>query len=184
MAKFKVNETVCVKDTFESGVIKSIERVVTPNGETKVEYVVKHGEGFSNWKKYNRKQLEHFNDKKTKDEQFDYWVEETPDSLYKILLVGIVDKEEVQGYNSDLDRFYIRHGRILSIGYSICNPSDKYNFGQGLRIAKHRSKKCPFCKLTSAFGGEFNHETVMALLEVKGKYIAKNIEKFVQKEEK
>lgn len=182
MTKFKVNETVCVKGSYETGVIKSIEKILMSNGETHVEYIVKCGEGFSNWKKYSRKQLEHFKDLNNKNKATDYLVVETKDKLFKIILVAIVQKEDVDFYDFEIEKGYTRKGRKLSIGYSICNPSDEYNFEQGFKIAKHRAKKKPFCELTSGFGGEFNHETVMALLNVKGEYIANNIQNFVNKQ--
>ena len=67
----------------------------------------------------------------------------------------------------------------MRIGYAIYNPDDEYDNTVGVRIATHRAKKSPFCHLISDFSGEFNTETVDALLRVKADYIVRNIDKFI-----
>ena len=69
----------------------------------------------------------------------------------------------------------------MSIGYAIYNPNDEYDEDFGIRIATHRAKKKPFCNILSDFSGEFNKETIDALLKVKGEYIANNITDFITK---
>ena len=74
-----------------------------------------------------------------------------------------------------------RRGKELRIGYSICNPSDEYDDDIAIRIAKHRAKKSPFCHLMSPFNGEFNDDTINALLETKGYYILENLDNFINR---
>ena len=66
------------------------------------------------------------------------------------------------------------------MGVSIYNPVDEYNEQIGIKLAKHRAFKSPFCCLKARFSGEFNNETVEALMDVKAKYIVKNLKKFIK----
>ena len=182
MSKLKIGDKVLVKNNEKIGIIKGRELKELPNGKVEIEYVVKTGEGFDNWAAYNKHEL-----KKVKSDKIEKHIPTLiidADNGYKITLVGIVRNETVWKDSVDDMGFfntYARKGKNLSIGYSIYNPNDKYDEDFGKRIAIHRAKKKPFCHMVSDFNGEFNHQTIMALLEVKGKYIANNLEHFISK---
>lgn len=182
MSKLKINDKVIVKENGKVGVVKGREIKQLTDGKVKIEYVVKTGEGFNHWKAYRKNELERVNPIKTEKKLPTLVVD--ADNGYKITLVGIVRNQTVwKDVVDDIGFFntYARKGKNLSIGYSIYNPNDKYDPDFGKRIAIHRAKKKPFCHMVSDFNGEFNHQTIMALLEVKGKYIANNLEHFISK---
>lgn len=182
MSKLKVGDKVFVYGKI--GTIKGREVIEQPNSKVRIDYVVKTGEGFDNWGVYTRKELKKVNNA-PKKKQLPTLVVEAANG-YKVTLVALVEKHTVlkdvfvndEGFFNQLIE---KKGRKLSIGYSIYNPNDKYDPEFGIRIALHRAKHTPFCYMTSEFGGEFNKETVEALLKVKGEYIAKNIEDFISK---
>ena len=180
MSKLKTNDKVIVKTTGKVGVIKSRDMIDMGNGRVKVEYIVKTGDGFDNWNSYSKNELEKFfptNEVKT----IPTLVVDAPNG-YKVTLVALVTNELVlkDAYVEDIHYVpYWRKGKKLKIGYAICNPIDKYNHAFGVRLATHRAKKRPFCHLISDFNGEFNTETIDALLRVKADYIVRNIDKFI-----
>ena len=180
MSKLKINDKVIVKQSGKRGIVMGRDVHTLPDGKIKIEYVVKTGEGFGNWVSCSKTELEKIQyTRETKTPQ--YLIVEAPNG-YKVTVVAILHKEIVWRDGVDSQGFYSpysRKGRDLSIGYSIYNPSDEYNEKVGIRIATHRAKKSPFCHLISDFSGEFNKETVDALLKVKAEYIVNNIEHFV-----
>ena len=180
MSKLKINDKFIVKESGKVGFIKGREVHQLTNGKVRVEYVVKTDEGFENWNSYTKKELEKIVPAK-KQKTVPTMVVEAPYG-YKITLVAVVRNELVWRDAFDEDGYYSpysRKGKDLSIGYAIYNPNDIYDPELGIRIATHRANKSPFCHLISDFNGEFNNETIEALLAVKGEYIAKNIEKFI-----
>lgn len=180
MSKIKINDKVIVKKTGKTGVVKGRDTIALGDGRVKVEYIVKTDEGFENWNTYSKKELEKFlptNEIKTTPTL----VVDAPNG-YKVTLVALVTNERVLKDAFDEDGYYApyqRKGKDLKIGYAICNPNDKYDYDFGVRVATHRAKKSPFCHLISDFNGEFNKETVDALLHVKADYIVRNIDKFI-----
>ena len=180
MSKIKINDKVIVKKSGKTGTVKGREVHELGGGKVSVEYVVKTGEGFENWISCTKKDLLKVVPERT---------EKALPSLvlnasngYKVTLVAIVRNERVWKDAFDADGYfapYVRKGKDLCIGYAIYNPNDVYDPDFGLRIATHRAKKSPFCHLVSDFSGEFNTETINALLAVKGDYIVKNIERFI-----
>ena len=57
--KFKVNERVRVIATGEIGIVKGREILpVEGSKRVNIEYLVKVGNGFSNWKAFSKKELE------------------------------------------------------------------------------------------------------------------------------
>ena len=180
MSKFKTNDKVIVKATGKIGVIKSCDMIDIGDGRVKVEYIVKTGNGFENWHTYSKKELEkivpaHVN------KPIPTLVVNAPNG-YKVTLVALVANELVLKDAYDEDTHYLpywRKGKKLKIGYAIYNPDDEYNHAFGVRLATHRAKKRPFCHLISDFNGEFNTETIDALLHVKADYIVRNIDKFI-----
>lgn len=180
MSKIKVNDNVVVKESGKIGVVKGREVHDEGNGRVRIEYIVKTGEGFSNWGTYTKHEIA-----KVKR---NVNVKACPSLVldaangFKVTLVALVRNETVWKDSFDENGYYspyARKGKDLTIGYAIYNPSDVYNPDMGIRIATHRAKTSPFCHLISDFNGEFNKETIDALLKVKGDYIVKNIEKFV-----
>jgi hypothetical protein len=176
MSKLKIGDKVIVKSTNKVGIIKGREVHEMENNRIAIEYVVKTGEGFQNWNTYGKKELVKVNTNNN--------VKKTPSLVvdapngYKVTLVALTSREDVWNSVDDVFGFY-RKGKRLRIGYAIYNPNDKYDEERGLRIAKHRAKKTPFCDIISGFSGEFNTETIESLLSVKGKYIAKNLDEFI-----
>lgn len=62
------------------------------------------------------------------------------------------------------------------------HPNDEFNEKIGVRIARSRYRKKPFCRMFSCFGGEFSKDTVEAIMNVKADYIKNNFSKFISKE--
>ena len=179
MSKLKTNDKVIVKTTGKVGVIKSRDMIDMGDGRVKVEYIVKTGDGFDNWNSYSKNELEKFfptNEVKT----IPTLVVDAPNG-YKVTLVALVINDRViKPYRKN--GVYDPHWhkvKYLRIGYAIYNPDDEYNHAFGVRLATHRAKKRPFCHLISDFNGEFNTETIDALLRVKADYIVRNIDKFI-----
>lgn len=178
MSRFKVNTNVVVKATGEKGIVKGCEVKELPNGKTLVEYVVKFGEGLENWKSFTKKELKKVVDVK-EEKEIPFIVVDAPNG-YKITLVGLV--ETFVDPWSEYFENEKRKSKRLCIGYSIHNPNDKYDLDLGMRIARHRAETAPFFHAVSSFTGEFNKETVYALLHVKGDYISANINNFIKKQ--
>ena len=179
MSKLKTNDKVIVKATGKVGIIKGRDMIDMGDGRVKVEYIVKTGDGFDNWNTYSKNELEKFlptNEVKT----IPTLVVDAPNG-YKVTLVALVINDRViKPYRKN--GVYDPHWhkvKYLRIGYAIYNPDDEYDHDFGVRVATKRAKKNAFCHLFSDFSGEFNTETVDALLRVKADYIVRNIDKFI-----
>ena len=180
MSKFKINNKVIIKETGKEGIIKGRDVIELGDGKVKVEYIVKTGNGFDNWGSYSKSELEKY-DNSPETKSVPTLVVNAPNG-YKVTIFAIVRNEPVWKDAFDSDGYYepyLRKGKDLSIGYAICNPQDKFDHWFGVRVATHRAKKSPFCHLVSDFNGEFNKETIYALLKVKADYIVRNIDKFI-----
>lgn len=181
MSKLRINDRVKIKGNGKIGTVKSREVHDLGNNRVKVEYIVKTGTGFENWNSYTKNELEKTNNycdtKPVLSIVFD-----APNG-YKVTLAANVVNHKMYDIAVDDDDDvcpYVRKGKDLTIGYAIYNPSDEYDYTRGVKIALHRAKKAPFCHLVSDFNGEFNKETVDALLKVKGEYIVKNLDHFIK----
>lgn len=171
--KFKINDRVRVKATGEVGTVKG--REISPVEGTKrvnIEYIVRTGDGFSNWKSYTKTELEpiHKNDgeKRVYTKVYD-----------------VVDGYKITMYTKvDATRFLLSKERTLRMGYAIYSPEDEYDEERGIRIARKRSRTSPFCHMESSFSGEFNEATVIALMDVKADYIKNNLDKFIKRSQK
>ena len=184
MSKLKIGDKVIVKENGKVGVVKGRDIVKLSDNKVRIEYIVKTDEGIDNWNSYLKDELEKVIPIKKEKKPITLVVNTSMG--YKVTLVALVRneyflKDKVDEYG--LFDYYYRKGKDLSIGYSIYNPNDVYDTELGVRIATHRAKKKPFCHMTSDFSGEFNQETIMALLKVKGEYIANNLSHFVQNNE-
>lgn len=170
MTKFKIGDHVKVKATGEFGYIKAREATPIDGSEKiNVEYIVKIGDGFKNWKAFTRKDLEIVPKEENK-----------PNEIVKVYDV-------VDGYKITLYAKVIKNNDIfmpckqLFIGYSIYSPSDEYDEKLGMKIARRRSKTSPFCQMESSFSGEFNKLTVINIMDAKADYIKNNFDKFINK---
>ena len=172
--KFKVDDRVRVIATGEIGTVKGRDVIpVEGSKRVKIEYIVKVGNGFDNWKSYSKKELEAV---RTVNEELRVYtkVYDVVDG-YKITMYAKVDN-----YRTPWD---IKE-RSLSIGYSIYSPADVYDENRGIKIARRRSKSAPFCLMYSEFSGEFNALTVNAIMDVKADYIKNNFDKFINRTSK
>lgn len=178
MSKFKVNDKVQVIATNEVGVIKGHETTpIEGTKKVKIEYIVKVGNGFDKWKVYQRHELKKVINHK--DELRVYTKIYDIIDGYKLTMYAKVNNTFFLN-----DNFETRKGRKLNIGYSIYNPSDVYDEKIGISLAKRRSRTSPFCHMESKFSGEFNKETIEAIMDVKSVYIKNNIDKFINKKNK
>lgn len=180
MSKLKINQKVVVKSTGNVGVIKSREIKNLDNGRVEIEYVVKEGEGFNNWNVYKKHELERYESDAIgeKDKTIVKFVHAP--NKYIVTLVAVTKITRAWRYDENLE-VHRQKGKELSIGYAIYNPNDEYDSKKGIKLAKHRAKTAPFCHMESDFSGEFNSETVNALLDVKAEYILNNIDKFINR---
>lgn len=168
--KFKVNDRVRVIATGEVGTVKG--REVTPVEGTKqvnVEYVVKVGDGFANWKTFSKKEIEAI---RTDNEELRVYTK----------VYDVVDGFKITMYAkvNNYRTLYNTKERSMTMGYAIYSPEDDYNPTKGMKIARRRSRTSPFCYLVSEFNGEFNAATVEALMDVKADYIKNNFDKFIK----
>lgn len=191
MSKFNVNDEVIVIATGEKGVVKAKEVTTANDGIKKnvtIQYMVKVGDGFSNWKVFYRRELQKVpKNCENTDSKYLIKIYDAANG-YKVTLVALADRYEYYKYehcfdeDGKLDTIYKeRKGKKLNIGYSIYNPSDEYDEKIGISIAKKRSHTKPFAYMSSEFSGEFNKETIEAIMDVKAKYIIDNLDKFTNK---
>lgn len=192
MSKFNVNDEVIVVATGEKGVVKAKEVTTANDGNKKhitIQYMVKVGEGFSNWKVFYRRELQKAAKKEESTEsKYAIKVYEAPNG-YKVTLVALADTYkyfECDEVYNEAERHWEQitlpcKGKRLNIGYSICNPNDEYSANVGVKIAKKRLHSRPFAHMVSKFSGEFNKETVIAIMDAKANYIINNIDKFINK---
>lgn len=171
MAKFKINDHVLVKATGKDGYVKGREILpIEGSKKVKIEYIVRTGNGFENWKAYDKTEIEHFPQNMLRDMAYTK-VYDVVDG-YKITLYAKVVK------NGDI---FCPSAKGLYIGYAIYSPKDEYNEEEGIKIARHRSRTSPFCQMESSFGGEFNELTVHNIMDAKADYIKNNFDKFINK---
>lgn len=176
MGKFKIGDKVLIKETGNIGIVKGREIINESDNRVKIEYVVKLDDGFSNWNVYNKNELEKVKNDKPK-KKINKLVVSTAKG-HVVTLAAFTDTYYIDCWN--LMRGGCRKGKELRIGYSICNPNDSYDENFGVKLALHRAKNSPFCHLISDFSGEFNKETIEAILQIKAEYIVNNIEHFVK----
>lgn len=71
--------------------------------------------------------------------------------------------------------------RTLTIGYSICNPADKFDLETGINIAKRRIReKDDLGTLETSNPTMLTKDMIESILLCKWAYIAENIEKFIK----
>lgn len=179
MSKFKVNENVISVENGKTGVIRARD-IVHDGKMTTVKYMVDFGGGMDSWKVMEKKDLKRAGNKNSRRHyivrEYDYENNQklivAADVKPQKFLVDIPDAFEF------CDGVYERKGKVLSIGFAIYNGIDEYDFNVGRKHAVHRMKHNPFTVMESKFGGEFNKETVEAIMDVKAKYIKEHWNEF------
>ena len=179
MSKFKVNENVISVENGKTGVIRARD-IVHDGKMTTVKYMVDFGGGMDSWKVMEKKDLKRAGNKNSRRHyivrEYDYENNQklivAADVKPQKFLVDIPDAFEF------CDGVYVRKGKVLSIGFAIYNGIDEYDFNVGRKHAVHRMKHNPFAVMESKFGGEFNKETVEAIMDVKAKYIKEHWNEF------
>lgn len=172
--KFKINDRVRIKATGDVGTVKGREVLpIEGSKRVNIEYVVKLGDGFSNWKPFSKTELEPIR-------------KEVNERRVYTKVYDVVDGYKITMYTKvDIDKFCILGKEYkLRMGYAIYSPEDVYVYDRGVRIARKRSRTSPFCHIESSFSGEFNEATVNALMDVKADYIKNNLDKFIKRENK
>ena len=175
MSKFRINERVKCVETGNAGVIKARD-VVHDGNRTEVKYLVDFGGGIDNWKIVKKKDIAKF-ERKTNEPNYIYHEFKLKDGK-SIMFAGLVTPKHFEVGNDLMLDNYIKKGKKLNIGFSIYNGSDLYSQEVGKKYARHRCKHKAFASMESSFGGEFNHDTVVAIMAAKAKYIEEHIEEF------
>lgn len=179
MAKLNVNQKVIRKSDGKEGVIRARE-VKSVENYTDVKYLVDFGDGIENWAILTRKEMKPQQNPK-KGPKYIVRKYDVGDGKM-VTMAAFVEtmKNSDTVYDDDLGDFlsYTTKGKVLSIGFSIYNGSDEYDFKIGEKYAIHRCKTNPFTMMSSLFSGEFNDDTVNAIMDVKAKYIIDNIDNF------
>lgn len=180
MAKFKVNDYVIVTATGKKGVVKAREIIKSTDGTKHydIQYIVKFDEGFDNWGAFSKKELQKQFKNTGNDDKYITKIYDAPNG-FKVTLVALTETEKY--YEDVLDTCKTMRTKYCNIGHSIYNPHDVYNEKLGYRIAKKRIKTRPFVHMSSSFSGEFNKETVEAIMDVKAAYIIRNLDKMVNR---
>lgn len=180
MSKFKVNDVVVVSATGEKGVVKDRDVIISNDGSrhTKIQYIVKLGNGIDCWKAFSKKELKKVPSKNKNDEKkYLTKVYDAPNG-FKITLVALAETVKEMVLNDD-EEFIMVKAKVCNIGHAIYNPSDVYDANFGYRIARKRIKTRPFAHMYSKFTGEFNRETVEAIMDAKAKYLINNLDNIV-----
>lgn len=164
--RIKCGARVRVKSTNEIGVVKGREVIKLDNKHVKVQYVVKTGEGFENWKPFAKKELDVI--KKEASYPKHYVKTYTSDDGRVLTLVGIVNKIPSVTL------------RTLNIGFAIKNPTDASDNKMGEKIAKRRAMTRPVCYM-SCLNNEFKENMVLNIMDAKANYMLSNIEKYIEK---
>lgn len=168
--KFKTGDKVIVKATGESGIVKSCDIVNLEDGKrVEVQYIVKLGEGFNNWKSFNKKELSKVETSENETYPKFYHRTYKDENNRQITLVGCVDKE------------WFTNNKTLSIGCAVLHPDEESNEIMGYKIARRRALERPMCSLESYLKGEFKPDTVGGIMDMKAKYIFTHIENFINK---
>lgn len=167
MAKFKTDDVVIIKETGTIGTVVHRNEITNKdNKRTEIRYYVKFGNTIGDYKWFKRQDLKRYVKDETEDNnRIKTRVYELANG-FKLTLYAIVENT----YCGD---------RNLRIGYALCNPQDEYDEKVGAKIAKHRANNRPFTNMYARFTGEFNSITTEAIMDVKARYIAENIDKFV-----
>lgn len=90
------------------------------------------------------------------------------DRVHKFIIVGL--SQNVDAHNVP---------KVLSIGISICNPTDKFDYDKGLNKAITRARKSRPA-LYASKKGYINSKMVKAFLEQEAEYLINNPENYIE----
>ena len=178
MAKFNVNQSVIRVSDGKYGVIRARE-VKSVENYTDVKYLVDFGDGIEKWVVCNKKDIVAL-PRETKKPEYIVKTYEAGDRKVVTMAAYVEIVKNEGGFVDEFGDYlpYTSKGKILSIGFSIYNGTDDFDQKVGEKFAKHRCKTNPFTTIASSFTGEFNKETIEAIMDVKAKYIIENIDRF------
>lgn len=179
MAKFKVNQIVVRKSDGKNGIIRARE-VNTVGNRTEVKYLVDFGEGIENWQVVKRCDIS----PKLFDVRNPYIIKTYEVGDGKVITMAAMVSNEKNHLTLDDMEYFKINIKSLTIGFSLYNGTDDYDAALGEKYAIHRCKKNPFATMYSYFSGEFNYETVTAIMDAKAKYIINNIDRFYRPDSK
>lgn len=169
MAKFKVGDNVVMIKDGSKGIVRARD-IYNADGTTVVKYMVDFGGGIDKWKVVSRNDISKIAKSTQKRElivkEYDH------DNNQKLILVA-----RIRNRHAKVPEIPLK-GKIMEIGFSIYNGTDDYRFETGVKFALHRIKSRPFCRMESNFTGEFNNDTVEAIMDVKAKYIKNHWSEF------
>lgn len=181
MSKIKIGDKVIVKATNTVGTVMGREQTELGENKVQVEYVVKTGDGFENYKAYDRKDLERIpTQEKPNSRTYPriYNYEHTCEDGRTIVTTGVVDTY----HEFDFKELRNVKRKVLFVGYAICHPSDENDKEIGAEIALNRAYTKPLAYFETPFVGEFREDFVTLILQSKAKFVEENIEKFIERD--
>lgn len=184
MSKIRKGDKVIVKETKQAGIVisREVKNFKEDGKNPVVEYVVKLGNGFDNYKAFTRKDIkkvpseENVRDTSTYPRVYNY--EHTCADGRTIVTTGVVDKYHSFSFNGNIKT------KFLTVGYAICHPSDVNDKQIGAEIAFKRAYEKPITYLETPFCGEFREDFVTVILQSKAKFIEDNIDRFIDRDKK
>lgn len=162
--KFKVGQSVRVKESGKVGIVKSREITKCDNNHVKVEYVVKLGDGFYNWKSFTKKELESAVVKKETSTYPKIFKKEYKVHGRDLMMVAVLQK--------------MMNAKWLFIGHALRSENDPYDEKIAFKLAKRRAILRPITKICSIVGSDLKEEMIDAIMDSKKDYIEKNFSNF------
>lgn len=162
--KFKVGQTVRVKESGKVGVVKSREITKCEDNHVKVEYIVKLGDGFNNWKSFSKKELESVGVKKEMPTYPKIFKKEYKVHGQDLMMVAVLQK--------------MMNAKWLFIGHALRSENDAYNENFAFKLAKRRAILRPITKICSIVGSDLKEEMINAIMDSKKDYIENNFSNF------
>ena len=195
MCKIKIGDQVFVKENGVVGTVVGREAIALEDKKVRVEYVVKTGAGFENYKSFTRKEIA-----KTPKALTDVPEKTVYPRIYNyehkcadgriLVLTGVVDTyyDDITSFetygSSRLVEVNKVKRKVLFIGYSICHPDDSNNKEIGASIALRRAYDKPLAIFESPFTGEFREDFVTVILKAKAQFVEENNDRFIERDKK
>ncbi len=192
MSKIKIGDRVRIVKNGLTGTVVGREQKMLDDGKSKVEFIVKTGDGFENYAPYVRKDIVKviptIKEKNNSTYPRVYNYEHKCADGRTVVLTGIVDtfREDVTEREAYGDVTVFETVRIkkksLSVGYAICHPSDGHDKNVGAEIAYNRAIRKPLAYFETDFMGEFREDFVTLILAAKAKFVEENMERFINRD--
>jgi hypothetical protein len=191
--RYKKGERVEFKEKEGYGVIVDVivKKSATEDAKPRCEilYLVKPdgAEDFDQYLVCSRKDLRHEQIENVNDLREHFQSNIDIGDGFKLLMYGYVfDGPLCVGHNDIAHGFssYTMVDEIkkqLYITYAICSKDDEYDIWEGLKLCRHRLKEQPYIKMYAEREGEFDSETVKAILLAKANYIKQHRDRFINK---